>query len=194
MLSIPATALAGGEMGPGSYCPLPEKGEVSSCLAPAQAEYGEFFTALGDAEESDELDTSAAALESEVAKGASGERAYLALSSLSYGYYQLAQRAAATPGEDPQVVARLERWNALLSRAYDVSGDDERYRSAVREAATDIDARVDTRLSCRDAEGTSVACDSTEHVLRGINAESRRTGIRGALERMIERFTRGDDS
>ena len=57
---------------PGAYCPLPEKGEISRCLAPAQATYHEFFSALdGDAA----LSGSVSAGEQAVAQGAGGEEA-----------------------------------------------------------------------------------------------------------------------
>lgn len=193
MMLLARVAVGVGEIGPGAYCPLPEKGETPQCLEPAQKEYGGFFDALGP-EPGPDADARLAEVESEVEKGAAGERAYLALTSLTYGYYRLAQQAAAEPGQDPLVVARLERWNGLLSRAYAVSPDDERYRQAVRQAAADIDDRVDVKLTCVDERSEPVACDSTEHVLRGFNAESERAGIRGALQRLIERFTDDEDS
>ena len=30
----------------GAYCPLPEPGQVPQCLAPARAEFGDFFQAV----------------------------------------------------------------------------------------------------------------------------------------------------
>jgi hypothetical protein len=182
---------AGGEIQKGAYCPLPEKGEIPRCLAPAQANYEEFFDAL------DAGDASGAGVqrvEAEVAKGAAGEEAYLALSSLSYGYFRLADRAASTPDEDPEIVARLERWNALLARAYENSPDDARYREAVRLAATDLDTRVDFPLTCSDSRGQPADCNSTQSVLRGFNATSERVGVRGALERMLRRMFGSDES
>jgi hypothetical protein len=186
-----AAAASSGERVKGAYCPLPRKGEVPRCLAPAQANYEAFF---------DELDAGNASgagidqVEAEVARGSAGGNAYLALSSLSYGYFRLAERAATTPGEDPEIVARLERWNALLARAYDTSGDDPHYRDAVRLAAEDLNDRVDFPLTCRDARGEAVDCNSTESVLRGINATSERVGVRGALERVFRRLFGSDAS
>lgn len=179
-----------GPVAPGSYCPLPEKGEVPKCLDPARSQYGGFFEALEQGEPSD---AAVAELESDLARGGSSERAYLALSSLAYGYYRLAQVAAASPGEDPTIVARLERWNALLSSTY-AGSDDAAYREAVRSAARDLRERSDIELSCVDASGERVACRSTESVLRGLDQASGEVGARGAVRRLLERVFGGDDS
>jgi hypothetical protein len=192
-LVLPRAASGADEIGPGAYCPLPEKGEKPQCLAPAQQQYGGFFDAL-ERSPGPETDAQLLEVESEVERGAASEHAYLALTSLSYGYYRLAQQAAAQPGQDPAVLARLERWNAVLARAYAASPRDARYRSALRQAATDIDRHVDVKLTCVDDQSEPVACDSTEHVLRGFNAESERSGIRGALQRLLERFSGGGHS
>ena len=153
--------------------------------------YEGFFDAL---EAGDASGAGVQRVETEVAKGAAGEEAYLALSSLSYGYFRLADRAASTPDEDPEIVARLERWNALLARAYENSPDDARYREAVRLAATDLDTRVDFPLTCSDARGQPADCNSTRSVLHGFNATSERVGVRGALERMLRRMFGSDGS
>jgi hypothetical protein len=188
-----ASACGPGAATPGAYCPLPEKGEIPRCLEPAQKQYSKFFEAVDDPEaHPGDTDAHLAQVEDEVAKGAGSEHAYLALSSLAYGYYRLAQRAAASPGEDPAIVGRLERWNHLLAQAYAASPEDASYRRAVAQAAADIDRRVDVALTCVDARGEAVACDSTEHVLRGIDAASRRAGIRGALARILHRFGVGE--
>lgn len=191
-LAASTAAHAGGEIKPGAYCPLPKKGEVPRCLAPAQAEYASFFTALDDPHATEEeLDAGLGPVEQEMARGAGGERAYLALSSLTYGYYRLAQRTAATSHADPALLARLERWNELLARAYAGSADDPAYRSALHQAASEIDERVDVELRCLDAAGEAVPCDSTAQVLRGFNEASGRVGIRGALENVLGRFFGG---
>jgi len=175
---------------PGAYCPLPAKGEEPRCLAPARENYGGFFAALdGDTHETD-----LARVERDLEKGAAAPDAYLALSSLAYGYYRLAAKAAATPGGDPAIVRRLERWNALLAHAYASSAGDVRYRSALRSAAVDLEQRVDVELSCSDAGGERVACNSTEAVLRGFNDASERAGVRGALENLIRRLFPDDES
>jgi hypothetical protein len=181
---------AGGAAEPGAYCPLPARGEEPSCLSPARESYRGFFAALeGEATESD-----LARVERDVEKGAAAPDAYLALSSLAYGYYRLAARAAATPGGDPAIVSRLERWNELLERAYASSAADTRYRAALRSAAVDLERRVDIELSCSDSRGERVECNSTEAVLRGFNDASERVGVRGALEQLIRRLLPDDES
>jgi hypothetical protein len=177
---------------PGSYCPFPQKGETPECLEPAQDQYAEFFTALAKGELSDE---DAANLERDVASGPSAEAPYLAISSLSYGYYQLAQRAATNPDEDPAIVVRLQRWNELLVQAYDMGADDPSYRAAVREAALDLERRgPPVTLSCVDERGRTSDCNSTESVLRGFNRVEEQVGIRGALDRLFQRMRGGGDS
>lgn len=181
---------AEGAAEPGAYCPLSAKGEEPSCLAPARESYRGFFAAL----EGEATETDLARVERDVEKGAAAPDAYLALSSLAYGYYRLAARAAATPGGDPAIVRRLEHWNALLERAYASSADDARYRAALRSAAVDLERRVDVELSCSDSHGERVECNSTEAVLRGFNDASERVGVRGALEHLIRRLLPDDES
>jgi hypothetical protein len=181
-------AQGAGDMAPGSYCPLPKAGEVPECLKPARKEYRDFFEAL---DRGDVRNREAARLEADVAGGAASQRAYLALSSLSYGYYQLAQQAASAPDADPGVIARLERWNALLALAYEGSADDRRYREALRAAAQELHERTRVSLGCADAQGKPAECDSTEAVLRGFEAASDEVGIRGALRRLFERILGG---
>jgi hypothetical protein len=183
-LAWASVASAGGSQ-PGAYCPLPEKGEQPTCIAPARETFSGYFDALARGALAD---ADAASLEQAVAQGAASEHAYLALSSLAYGYYQMARREAGRPQQDPTVTARLARWNALLEHAYAQSVDDEAYRAAVRRAAEDIRVRAPIRLPCRDARGTDSDCDSTEAVLRGIDAADEQAGIRGALERLLRRF------
>jgi hypothetical protein len=179
------------EIEPGAYCPFPQEGETPECLEPAQDRYAEFFAALAAGDLSDE---DVANLERDVASGAWSDTPYLAISSLSYGYYQLAQLAAANPDEDPAVVARLERWNELLVRAYDISGDDPSYRAAVREAALDLERRGPrVPLECVDERGQTTECNSTEAVLRGFNQAEEKIGIRGALGRLFQRVMGGGD-
>jgi len=183
-------AFAAGDVKPGAYCPFPKKGEKPSCMEPAQQEYGEFFTALAEGDELSDEDVSR--LERDVASGAKADTAYLAISSLSYGYFRLAQQAAANPGEDPAVVARLERWNELLAEAYDASSEDPTYREAVREAALDLQERAPAVvLDCANEHGETVACNSTEVVLRGFNRAGEQVGIRGALGRLLNRMLGG---
>jgi hypothetical protein len=185
-------AFGSDEIQPGAYCPFPQEGETRECLDPAEDAYAEFFSALAAGDLSDE---DAARLERDVASGPSSEAPYLAISSLSYGYYRLAQRAATNPDEDPAVVARLQRWNELLAQAYDVSADDPSYRAAVREAALDLERRgPQVKLHCVDERGRRTECNSTEAVLRGFNRAEEKIGIRGALGRLLRRMMGGSDS
>ena len=190
-LAAPAAHAAEGKVA-GAYCPFPKQGETPRCLEPAMAEYTEFFSGLDDGELSD---AEATRLERDVASGAAGDTPYLAISSLSYGYYRLSKRAADDPDQNPTVAARLERWNALLAQAYDVSPGARQYRSAVREAASDLRERAPgVQLQCVDAGGAEVACTSTEVVLRGINRVEERVGLRGAIENLIERIFGREES
>ncbi len=192
LFAAPWSARAAGDIEPGAYCPLPKQGERPRCLKPAMDQYKRFFAALDD-ESVD--DAELGRVERDVAAGAASENAYLALSSLAYGYYQLSLRAAAQESANPQVVARLERWNALLGAAYDASPEDERFRQAVHEAARDLQRRAPpVRLRCVDERGDTVECDSTEAVIRGVNAAAGEVGIRGGLERLLERIVGGGSS
>ncbi len=185
-------AWAADEVKPGAYCPLPEPGITPACLVPAKEAYGEFFRSV---EEGDVGDAQAARVEADVAAGIGADHPYLALSSLAYGYYRLSERAAQRGGEDPAAAARLERWNALLAAAYRASPDDPGFQRAVREAALDIQHRAPpVRLTCVDAAGETHPCDSTEAVLRGLDAADGKVGIRGALERLLERIGGNGDS
>jgi hypothetical protein len=177
-------------VGPGAYCPLPEPGQKPACLEPARAQYAKFFEALG----ADRLDdANAAQLEADLAAGADSERAYLALSSLAWGYYWMAERAARAPHTPPEVQARLERWNELLAAAYAASPGDAAYRAALREAAADVHRRAaPLDLNCLDERGAPARCDSTEAVLRTLSHERDRSGIRGTLRSLVERVRGGD--
>ncbi len=187
---LPAPTPGADSIQPGAYCPLPQAGEVPECLQPAREEYDDFFAGV-DAGQVD--DAESARVEAVVSDGGASEYAYLALSSLSYGYYRLAQRVAAAPGADPAAIARLERWNALLARAYETSADNRRYREAVQAAVTDLHQRTQVRVGCADVQGQPAECDSTEAVLRGFDAAASAVGIRGALQRLLERILGPED-
>jgi len=190
--AFPAADVRGtsGEVKPGSYCALPVKGETPKCLAPAMQEYGEFFSALGD----EKVD--AANLERvERDLNAGSDTAYLALSSLAYGYWRLSQRAAADSEPDPAIAEQLEQWNAVLAMAYEANPDDAAFRSAVREAALDLSRRAPpVRLRCVDEDGRSSECDSTDAVVRGIDAVAGEAGIGGGLQRVLERLFGAEDT
>jgi hypothetical protein len=187
LLLVAGGARAAGEVRPGAYCPFPKPGEKPACMKPAEQQYGEFFAALGG--DGAVSDAALARVEADVAAGAASENAYLALSSLAYGYYLLSQQAAATPASDPEIAARLERWNALLARAYEASPQDAAYQESVRAAALDLKRRSPpVELSCLDEAGARVRCDSTDAVLRDIDRLRDEVGVRGALSRLLGRL------
>lgn len=176
--------LAAGAIGPGAYCPLPRADEKPKCLEPAQAEFAGFF---GSVEAGSVDEAEAERVERAVAEG--DANSYLALSSLSYGYFRLAQQLAGSGSQDPAIAARLERWNGLLARAYADHEDDAGYREAVREAALDLRERAPAvKLRCLDSAGEETDCNTTEAVLRGIDDASGRVGYGGALERLVKRL------
>jgi hypothetical protein len=186
-LSATSAPAAEDPVRPGSYCPFPKPGEARACMQPAKQAYGEFFEALDGPGEVG--DAALARVEADVAAGAASENAYLALSSLAYGYYRLSQQAAESPSSDPEVVARLERWNALLAQAYAASPQDAPFQASVREAAVDLQRRSPkVALSCLDESGARVACDSTDAVVRDIDRLRDEVGVRGALARLLGRF------
>jgi hypothetical protein len=188
----PPRAHSAGEIKRGAYCALPKPGETPKCLDPAKSEYKSFFTALDDGAV-DEVE--AARLEADLAGEGEGENAYLALSSISYGYYRLSQRAAAAPNVDPEIAARLERWNQVLALAYERNETDAEFRGAVRDAVIDLSENApQVKLRCVEADGTETECDSTEVVLRGVDATAGDVGLRGALQHLLERMARDDDS
>lgn len=181
------TALAANAPGAdehGAYCPLPEPGQPATCLAPAQSRYETFFGAL-DREDFDP--ETAARIERDLAPGS--DAPYDALSSLAYGYYRLARRAAVDPNTDPALIARLERWNEVLARAYEKSGSDPAFRAAVRAAAADVHRRAPAvGLRCLGAEGNAATCDSTEAVLRDMDTLRDEAGVRGQLSRLLAKL------
>lgn len=177
---------AASEVRAGAYCPLPKQGETPRCLGPAMQEYGGFFSALSN-DAVDEKDVER--MERDLTTGGGSEKAYLALSSLAYGYWRLSQRAAAEPGDDPAIAGQLERWNAALALAYEKNPEDPGFRAAVREAALDVSRRAPpVRLRCVDEQGATTACDSTDAVLRGVDAVAGEAGIGAGLQRLIERI------
>jgi hypothetical protein len=169
----------------GQYCPLPQAGEKPRCLAPAETEYREFFAALDQGKVSDQ-DT--ARIEATLSDARRDEDDYLALSSLTYGYWRLAREAAARPGADAEIAARLQSWNRLLSAAYAREPADDPFRSAVRRAATDLRENApDVETECVDDEGRAVTCSATASLVDQLDAADR-VGVRGALAHILERW------
>ena len=169
LLPDPLGAAGGDPAKAGAYCPLPEPGQVPQCLAPARAEFGDFFEAV---EAGGIENHQSRRLEASLAGGSSKAEAYLALSSLTYGYFMLAQRAAADPLARPALTARLDRWNQLLLRAYSDSESNPEFQQAVRLAARDLDSKAPGR-----------------GLLQLIaQADGRTSGMRGALEGLMGRI------
>ncbi len=169
----------------GAYCPLPEPGQTPQCLDPARKQYELVFEALDDGAINDEQLEN---LEADVADGAGSDHAYLALNSITWVYYRIAQQAAAAPGGDPEVVARLDRLNRLLSSAYEASADSPQFQTAMLDAARDLQNRAPkVSIECLDEAGLPAECSATEALLRGYAAASSEIGIRGALQKLLER-------
>jgi hypothetical protein len=192
LVLLAPVAGAAGPVTAGAYCPIPEPGEAPGCLDPAKAEYEDFFRAV-DAGQAD--DAQLARVEAAVARGAGEAEGYLALSSLAYGYYQLSREAARTPGANPEIAARLERWNSLLGQVYGAHGDAAPWREAVRAAADDLQRRAPpVELACRGADGEARACSSTDAMLQSLERATGDVGYRGGLERVLERWFGSDES
>jgi len=178
-----AALASDGEIKAGAYCPFPKEGEVPSCMAPAQSTYGEFFSSL-DATGAPSA-AEAARLEADLISGVDRERSYLALSSLTYAYYRLAQAASQSPDARPELTERLERWNGLLSAAYAESAD-QRFQSAVREAATDLHERAPSiATECDGISGQT--CNTTGSLLAALDRMDQRGGMRTPLTHLLNR-------
>jgi hypothetical protein len=162
--ATPSPAAEGDPSKAGAYCPLPAPGQKPACLAPAQAQYSEFFAAIEGGRVSDaDFALVEADLQSE-------ERAYMALSSVAYAYLRLAELAGRDGEGSSEVDARLVRWNELLSSLYAESESDPRFRKAVRTAAEELDQRV----------------PSTD-VLSMVESMDEGASVRGPIVRLIQR-------
>ena len=181
---------------PGAYCPFPEnlkQGEVPACFTPVRREYPEFLAAV-DSGQID--DPGVAQLERQLAAGAFGESDYLAVSSLAYGYFRLAQRAASSESPNPALVARLKSWNRLLSGLYEDAAAPPGLRSAVREAARDLHERAPAVSAKCPPHADSEACQTTGlllQTLRRLDDPAGTYGVRGALGRLLDRMRDDDD-
>jgi hypothetical protein len=173
----------------GSFCRLPEPGEKPVCLQPARDTYGEFFAAVEEGHVSDDLlDGPESAL---VAEPGSYE-AYVALTSIAFGYLSLARHASDTADMNPELAGRLERWNELLSETYARRSVPAHFKDALRQAADDLHFRVSNmRTSCVMASGRSGGCSSG---LVGALREADEAGVvRSPMRRLIERI-RGNET
>ncbi len=168
---------------PKGYCPIPEPGEPPSCLEPVRERYGDL---LGEIERGEVDEDEAARLEAALSDE---DGRYEALSLLAYAYYALSRRAATAPHQDPAVARRLERFNALLRAAYQRHPPGDPFRASVEQAVQDIARRAPpVVVRCRDARGRERPCTSTEALLHGLRDFQERTGIRGALARLLARM------
>jgi hypothetical protein len=185
----PASADHGPEPQPGSYCPFPAKGEAAACMIPVQRRYGAFFEAVdrGDVTEMD-----ADRLERDLAGGGVDEGSYLALSSLAYAYYRVAERAAASPTPATALVARLESWNGLLFSAYANSNPESHFREALRLAMADLYHRAPAVPSaCEEPGADPASCKTTSRLLetlQQLDDPADEHGVRGALSRLFGRI------
>jgi hypothetical protein len=98
------------------------------------------------------------------------------------------------PGSgDAELSARLERWNSLMGDTYRASPDQE-FRLAMRQAAADLARRSrPVPVRCADADGNITRCQSTDAVQQAVADVRDRTGIRGAVSRLIQRIFGGTD-
>jgi hypothetical protein len=170
---------------PGAYCPLPEKGQAPVCLAPAQAEYEDFFAGV---ESGDLSEDAAHAVELDLGSNEATERTYLALSSLSYGYYRLAELVARSPETDPALLPRLKRWNDLLLQVYEGAGADSPLGSAVREAALDLQRHTPAIGALCPAESPPDDCTSADGLVRALARLDQNAGVRSPLTRLMNRM------
>lgn len=185
-LSLPATgADRTSAANAGAYCPLPEKGQKPVCLSPAEAQYEEFFHAIEQGEIDDQQ---AATVEADLLRGAGGEQAYLALSSVSYGYYRLAGRVGQQPEADPALLARLSHWNKLLVDVYGESAAAPDFQRALREAAGDLHRRTPAAGDlCARSHSTEGECPGADGLVRALAQLDSNTGIRVPLSRLMNR-------
>jgi hypothetical protein len=179
---------------PGAYCPFPDKGHSAACMVPAQQRYGAFFEAA-DRGEVTEMDGER--LERDLAGGGADEGSYLALSSLAYAYYRVAERAAASPTPATALVARLESWNSLLFSAYANSSPQSHFRQALRLALADLHRRAPSVPSaCQDPDADPATCNTASRLLetlQQLDDPADEHGVRGALSRLFGRvFGWGD--
>jgi hypothetical protein len=170
----------------GAYCPLPEPGETPTCQVPARERYGDFFDAVEDGR----IDPAQMAqIEAALTGSGDGDEgaAYLALSSLTYGYYRLAHAAGREPGTNRRLQARLVRWNELLARVYGDESTPPALKQAVRDAAEDLARRVPgVGVTC--TAGNAEDCENATGLVGVLTAIDDRTSVRNPLTRLIERL------
>lgn len=173
---------------PGAYCPFPKQGEVPECFADVEREYPDFVAAV----DSGEVDSEPVKdVERALQAGSTGSARTLALSSLAYGYFRLAERAAAAERPDPALVARLQSWNELLGRVYEGADADSGFRLAVRDAAQDLHSRAPAVDADCEPDADGRPCQTTGlllKTLRSLDDPAHPSGVRGALEHLLGRM------
>jgi len=170
----------------GAYCPLPKPGQApAACLGTAQSTYADFFSAV-ESGTLDELDQGSAARGE--ADLYDADRAYLALSSLAYGYYRVAESAARAPGADDAFAARLAHWNELLGKAYQDSAPAQQggLRGALQQAVADLRAHAPA-VALHDCVGSG-SCTSTGALVEAFGAIDRAAGLRSPLAQLVQRL------
>ena len=184
LLPVGSEAVSGAPGTAGAYCPIPEPGETPSCQVPAREQYGEFFAAV----ESGRADP-AQTTQIEAALSRTGDEtgAYLALSSIAYGYYRLAHEASQQPHANPRLTARLMRWNELLTRVYGAESTPPALKAAVRTAAEDLGARVPP-IGVTCTAGREADCEAVRGLVGALAAIDERTSMRSPLSRLGERL------
>jgi hypothetical protein len=194
-LVVPTPVPAAEDPGrPGAYCPFPEAGQKPVCFDQVEAEYSDFLTAVDSGQVDD---PKVAELEQTLQQDGSTEDRSLALSSLAYGYFMLAQRAAAAEHPDPVLVARLQRWNEILGVVYEDDGAEPEFRNAVREAAVDLHARAPAVATECQPGADGQDCQTTGvllQTLRQIDDPGGETGVRGALSKLLGRMLEDDEA
>jgi hypothetical protein len=158
-----------------------------------EAEYSDFLAAVDSGQVDDPKVNE---LERTLRSGGTVQNRSLALSSLAYGYFMLAERAAAEEHPDPVLVARLQRWNELLGGVYEDEDTDPEFRSAVREAAIDLHARAPAVPAECEPGSDGQDCQTTGVLLatlRRIDDPSGETGVRGALSKLLGRMFEDDE-
>jgi len=168
----------------GMYCPIPEPGEVPACQSPARERYAAFFEAV----DSGRLDPAQTAqIEDALAHSGDERGAYLALSSLAYGYYRLAHEVSKQPQANPRLTARLVRWNELLTKVYGAESTSPALKQAVRTAAEDLAKRAPAvGVTC--TAGRVEDCEAARGLVGALAAVDERTSVRSPLSRIIERL------
>ena len=186
--AAPSWAATGDPSHEGSYCPFPAAGEKPVCFAEVEHQFGDFLQAV-DAGKIDSAEL--VEVEDRLKTGPTEAERTLALSSLAYGYFMLAERAAAAEHPDPALVARLQRWNELLGAVYADAKGEPGFRTAIRDAARDLHARAPAVPAPCDEVADGEPCRNGGAVLdtlRGIDDPEAESGLRGALGRLLARM------